>query len=304
MKGASNTGKRYLLVTADTDRILRRLEKEGPHPRQDFLELARVLDAEILSFSHLEREPGAGVRCIRRLLGPAAALAYLGFRKRGRFYFTTAENTGMALALLLKLRGPATHVMIGHRVSAPKKLPFLKLLGIFRRIDAMICYSHGQADFARDRLRVPPHRLHRIDFQVDERFFTPGAAAPPDGPVASVGRELRDYPTLFEAVQGLDIPFTVVASSPWSRRRDQTRNRPIPGNVELRSGLSYEELRELYRRAPFVVVPLQDVDSPAGVTSILEAQATGRPVIVSASPGIHGGPAPLCGRGGAGRERT
>ncbi len=285
MKTSNAQGKRYLLVTADTDRIVERLEQEGPHPRQDFLELARVLNAEILSFSHLEREGGVLLGWIRRFMGPATALAFLGFRKKGSFYFTTAENTGMMLAFLLKFRKPVTHVMIGHRISAPKKVPILKLLRIFRRIDAMICYSRSQAAFARDRLNVPSHKLHRIDFQVDERFFTPGTGSPEAG-VVSVGRELRDYPTLFQAVEGLEDSFTVVASSPWSRRRDQTRNRTIPKNVELRSGLSYVDLRELYRRAPFVVVPLQDVDSPAGVTSILEAQAAGRPVIVSGSPGI------------------
>jgi len=285
-RGPSSGGGRYLLVTADTDRIVERLEREGTHPRQDFAELARVLDARILSFSDLDREASPLLRLVRRALGPAAALALHGYRKKGSFYFTTAESAGMALALLLKLRRGVTHVMIGHRISAPKKLPFLRLLRIFERIDAMVCYSRSQAGFARDRLGVPAHKLHRIDFQVDERFFTPGPPGPRTGGVLSVGRELRDYPTLFRAVEGLDLPCTVVASSPWSRRRDQTRNRPLPANVTLRSGLSYEALRELYREARFVVVPLQDVDSPAGVTSILEAQATGRPVIVSRSPGI------------------
>jgi len=120
---------------------------------------------------------------------------------------------------------------------------------------------------------------------VDEKFFTPGAPCKSAG-ILSVGRELRDYPTLFKAVEGLNIPVTVVASSPWSRRKDQTRNRPVPENVTLRTGLTYLELRDMYRHAALVVAPLMDVDSPAGVTSILEAQAVARPVIVSHSPGI------------------
>jgi glycosyltransferase involved in cell wall biosynthesis len=104
--------------------------------------------------------------------------------------------------------------------------------------------------------------------------------------VVSVGRELRDYLTLFQAVEGTGIPVTVVASSPWSKREDQMRKRAIPGNVVLRKGLSSVELRELYRGAAVVAVPLMNVDWPAGVTSLFEAQACGRPVVVSASEGI------------------
>ena len=121
---------------------------------------------------------------------------------------------------------------------------------------------------------------------MDERFFTPAETPGPGCGVVSVGRELRDYPTLFQALDGTDISVSVVASSPWSKREDQTSGRVMPGNVTLRKGLSSEALRELYRQAAVVVVPLQNVDWPAGVTSLFEAQACGRPVVISASEGI------------------
>ena len=283
---SADSRTRWLLVTTDTSAVLARLAKEAASPRQDFIELSKALDARVLSYSDLPNEGGL-TRLLRRTLGDAAALAWAGFRRGGSFYFTTAENTGMALAFLLRLRRrPTVHVMIGHRISAGKKRFFWKYLRLFDRISAMICYSRAQADFAHTALGVPMHKLHRIDFQVDSAFYTPGNARDRDRGLLSVGRELRDYPVLFDAVQGTDTQVTVVASSPWSRRGDQTRNRAIPDNVTLRKGLSSEELREAYRSAVLVVVPLQNVDSPAGVTSILEAQACGRPVIVSDSPGI------------------
>lgn len=278
---------RFLLVTADVDAILRRLAAESESPRQDFQELAKALNARVVSFSDLNRSSNLMCRLIRSTMGDAAALGYLGFRLNGTFYFTTAENTGMALAFLLKLRCfPITHVMIGHRISAGKKRWFWKGLRLFNRISAMICYSRTQAEFAEHKLGVAPHRLHRIHFQVDERFYMPGAGAGGSG-VLSVGRELRDYHTLFAAVEGTEIQVTVVASSPWSRREDQTANRRIPSNVTLRKGLTSSELRDAYRCAAVVVIPLQNVDSPAGITSMLEAQAVGKPVIISESPGIR-----------------
>jgi glycosyltransferase involved in cell wall biosynthesis len=294
MAGGSGEGRhvnemdrgRYLLVTADVDAVRQRLAGESASPRQDFVELARGLEARILSFADVDRSRDPLCRLIGKTLGKAAALAWLGFRLNGGFYFTTAENTGMVLALMLKARRPPPiHVMIGHRISAGKKRWLWKGLRLFDRISAMICYSGTQVAFATCELGIAPKRLHRIHFQVDERFFTPSAGA--GAGVVSVGRELRDYPTLFEAVDGTGIPTTVVASSPWSRREDQTANRRVPANVTLRRGLSSEELREVYRSAAVVVVPLQDVDSPAGVTSMLEAQAVGKPVIISESPGIR-----------------
>jgi len=280
--------ERYLLVTAGVDDILKRLAGETASPRQDFQEVATELGARILSYSDVDRSTDPVCRWIGKTAGKAVALAWLGYRRNGAFYFTTAENAGMALALLLKLRRtPPVHVMIGHRVSAGKKRWLWKGLRLFDRISAMICYSATQADFAERELGVPPHRLHRLQFQVDERFFKPGHGTTSGGGVVSVGRELRDYPTLFAAVDGTAIPTTVVVSSPWSRRKDQTANRRIPPNVVLLKGLTSEELRDAYRAATVAVVPLQNVDSPAGVTSMLEAQAVGKAVIVSDTPGIR-----------------
>src|SRR4029077_18856004 len=46
-----------------------------------------------------------------------------------------------------------------------------------------------------------------------------------------------------------------------------------------------EELRDLYARSRFVVVPLCPSDTDNGVTVILEAMAMGRPVICSRTEG-------------------
>jgi len=279
--------KRFVLVTSDVEAMLSRLRRENESPRQDFIELARALDAELLSFSDTARG-SMGTRWLAKVAGPAVALAWLAFRKRGSFYFVMAEDTAIPLALLLKFRRGVTLTFIGHRITTPSKSRLLRLFRLFHQVGMMFCYSRQQERFATEWLGVPAEKVRRIAFQVDEKFFTP-ASPPGPGPgrgVVSVGRELRDYPTLFRALEDTDVPVTVVASSPWSRRADQTAARQVPANVTLRKGLSSAELRELYRHAAVVVVPLQNVDWPAGVTSLLEAQACSRPVVISASEGI------------------
>jgi glycosyltransferase involved in cell wall biosynthesis len=276
----------FVVVTADVAAVRQRLDREAASPRQDFIELARALNATILSFSDVARG-SAFTRWLGRWGGPALALAWLAFRGRGTFYFVTAENTAIPLAFLLKFRRGASLAFIGHRITTPAKSRLLRGLRLFRQVRRMFCYSRQQEQFAQAVLAVPPEKVQRVAFQVDEQFFTPAEVEGPGVGVVSVGRELRDYPTLFQAMAATQVPVTVVASSPWSRREDQTAGRAIPANVTLRKGLSSVELRELYRQAAVVVVPLQNVDWPAGVTSLFEAQACGRPVVISASEGIQ-----------------
>jgi glycosyltransferase involved in cell wall biosynthesis len=277
--------KRFVLVTADVDAVLKRLRDETESPRQDFVELARALDAEILSFSDVARGSWFA-RLLCKGAGRAVALAWLAFCRGGTFYFVTAENTALPLALLLKFRRGVTLAFIGHRITTLRKKLFVKFCRLLNQISVIMCYSRQQEQFARMRLGLPAEKVRLIAFQVDEKFFSPDERAGPTHGVVSVGRELRDYPTLFRALEGTGIPVTVVSSSPWSKREDQTRQRQIPENVTLRKGLSSAELRELYRGAAVVVVPLMNVDWPAGVTSLFEAQACRRPVVASASEGI------------------
>jgi acetyltransferase-like isoleucine patch superfamily enzyme/glycosyltransferase involved in cell wall biosynthesis len=282
--------QRLMLVPADVAH-LREEATVGGFPRQDFTELSAALGADLLSWSDVQQSDSRVVAMIRKFAGKTAALAYLGWQRGAGTYFTTAEDVGMVLALLLRLRrGGSVHVMIGHMLSSPKKVPVFRLLGLRRGIDAVISYTSRQTQFAEDELGFHASCTHRIHFHCDERFFLPpeilsGEPSERSGLVA-VGRELRDYPTLVEAMRGLHAELTIVGNSPWSRRKNQLAEVGLPDNVKLASGLSYEELRDLYGRSELAIVPLQNVNSPAGVTSIFEALSTCTPVVVSDTSGI------------------
>jgi glycosyltransferase involved in cell wall biosynthesis len=122
-----------------------------------------------------------------------------------------------------------------------------------------------------------------VRYQGDTEYWKP-RPVPEERLISSAGLEYRDYPTLFQAVDGLDVRVVVGASSHWSRRRNTAATVERPANVEV-SAFNYSALRDLYARAMVVVVPLEDVDFQAGVTTILEAMAMGKPVIVTHSRG-------------------
>ena len=255
------------------------------HPTMDYYALQAQLGADLADYATVEADTHPMVRAAM-MAGRDPALAAYGYL-RSRNYdvlFSNSESISIPLAALLKTMGrrrPA-HVLIGHRMSAGKKKPFFKLL--HPQMDAIFLYAEAQRDFSERELGIPSGKLHLISFHADTRFFHPMPDVPIEHRIASAGLELRDYPTLIEAVRGMDIDVKLAAASPWSKRRNETENRELPPNVSAR-GYGYRELRDLYASSRFIVVPLYETDFQAGVTTILEAMAMGKAVIASKTRG-------------------
>jgi glycosyltransferase involved in cell wall biosynthesis len=175
--------------------------------------------------------------------------------------------------------------MIAHILSVPKKVLLYRAFGLGSEIDRIIVYSSAQRSYIHEQLGFPLDDVHLVPFMVDTAFFDPDQVEVRPVPmICSAGLERRDYPTLIEAVRGLDVRVVIAAASPWSKRPDTTNSQDLPENVEVRR-FGFVDLRQLYADAAFVVVPLEDVDFQAGVTTILEAMSMGRAVICSRSRG-------------------
>ena len=250
----------------------------------DYYALQAELRGDIADYASMESDPSILVRAARRL-GRDPALAVHGFLRAARYdvVFSNGENIGIPLAALftMRRRRPA-HAVIGHRLSPAKKKLLMRAL--HGRMDAIFVYAETQHQYAKDILGIPESKLHLIPFHADSRFFAPQPEASVQDRISSAGLELRDYPTLVEAVRGLEIDVRLAAASPWSKRENETAGRSLPRNVSARA-YSYRELRDLYASSRFVVVPLYENDFQAGVTTILEAMAMGKAVIASRTAG-------------------
>ena len=266
---------------------------QGKRPRPDYLALADRLPADLLDYARIRAEGGWLTRLLDKLAGPNAALAWECFARRAKYplIFTDGEQIGIPLAVFFKFlgRGKAhtRHAMIVHILSVPPKMAFFDRLGIQSAIDCFLVYSTWQKNFIQDRWKVAPDRVVWIPFQADGQFFRPQTVSnqpAADRTICSAGLEFRDYPTLLEAVDGMDVQAVLAAASPWSKRDDTTQQRAIPANVTVRR-FSLFEMRELYARARFVVVPLFAVNFQAGVTTIMETMAMGKAVVVTRTPG-------------------
>lgn len=280
----------------------------GRQPRRDYVSLQQMLGADCLFPAGAASGPVG--RFLARRFGATAALVWAAFRRRRSYgvIYTDRELTGLPLALLLRLsparRRAVRHVTLAHNLTPAKKRLFFRL-GARKHIDTLIVHGSAQREFATTRLGLPAHRVRRLPYFVDSDFWRPAAsgatAAVPrpaaDGPNALIcapGTECRDHATLFAAVAGLPVIVRCTATNAEAVHRSRARVNAAdmgmeaggaPANVQVAPCQDYAELRDLYAASRFVVVPLQDVDFPAGITVILEAMAMGKAVVVTGNRG-------------------
>ena len=282
-------GRVLLTVSGTIDPSLAAAVADGRRPRPDYVEMAAAFDADLIDYAEAARSAGPVGRLVGRFAGDDALLALTCFRRRRRYraVFTDGEQVGMPYAMLCWLtRHRPRHVMIGHVLSPRKKALLHRLLRLQRRVDVVVVYASAQRRVAVDELGYRPEQVLLTPFMVDTAFWQDTGGPPAVGRpmICSVGLERRDYPTLMEAVGDLDVDVVVAAASPWSKRTSSTDGVEIPPNVEVRSFDQFE-LRDLYRRAAFVVVPLDETDFQAGITTILEAMSMARAVVCSRTAG-------------------
>jgi glycosyltransferase involved in cell wall biosynthesis len=297
---------------------LEQLAAAGERPRKDHVELARTLEADVIDSEYLARQARRLPRRLAASRRLAAAQVAEAFSRRGEFtnICATADKLGLPLALLLKLSLARTRlVLVSDWLSRREKSVFLQYLRVHSHLAAIISPSSVQLEIAAKRFGVPETRLHHLPTPVDERFWSPGDD-PVEDIMCSVGLEARDYPTLIQAVRGLDLEVHIALGTPWLSPSGLIRaganghhggvdfrllkgtyshdlvssflasisRDGLPSNVKL-VWPDLKGLRQLYSRARFVVIPLRDVEFAAGGTSLTEAMAMGKAVVLTRTRG-------------------
>lgn len=272
---------------------------EPPGPRAEFQAFLARFGGELLSLSSPGGAGGRMAKLLRRCGWPRMGLAALVLGRARGFdaILASGEDIGIPLALMsIARRCPVPiHMMFhGHHLESRK----LRLLApLLRRLRHVHFHCLSEALRARTQavLGIPDGRCHATGYGVDTRYFA-GVPFADDGPIASAGAANRDYTTLAEAARELPVDLRIAADSTWVPAAIAGGASHWPANVEIRSYGDYAGLRELYRRARFVVVPLHPARHACGYAVIAEAMAMGRAVVATRTdvppdfllPGITG----------------
>jgi glycosyltransferase involved in cell wall biosynthesis len=199
----------------------------------------------------------------------------------------------LSLAMLMQqplatVRKP--HIAMMYQFEKPNiRVP----LGVFKRnLHAVVTWSSVQRRALIERIGFPRERAYLIRHYVDQVFYSPREIE--EDMICAVGAEMRDYATLLEAIRRTGIRCHIATDHvriPGRFRLINDRRVPISNigarvDTQVTEGrMSLTELRNLYARSRFVVVPLLPSDTDNGVTVILEAMAMGKTVICSQTRG-------------------
>ncbi|PPD21297.1 MAG: hypothetical protein CTY24_08025 [Methylobacter sp.] len=253
------------------------------------------VDTEILPF---EKFPGANSYWrLQRLL----KLDQLGMRGldqqlralvQGHYdlIYSACQNHSFLLARLRAwgiLRTPVIAVI--HHPIVPGSVEKV----FFTGHDRLICLSESvRQGLLTDYAFLDPGKVIKLDWGVDEAFYgdyrEAGADITDTVPViVSAGKSNRDHDVLVNAANGLNCQVRIYCSED-----SRPKANPLPSNVVLTTGAkranpaTYRELVEVYKQAFAVAIPINKTNALAGLTSLMDALAVGRPVIMTRNPYI------------------
>ncbi len=277
-------------------------------PRHFLRRLAQELNGSIQQPDHPDGPSTATVidRLAATVFGEPAQWALARRVRRelteGDAVYTAGSAAGMPLALLCSVFGPrrVRFAISVTDVQRPRTQVMGWLLVLLRARWVMIVPHDEMARTAARGFGRFAEGVMAINGLTDFEFFRPadtaesGAGDRPTTLIASCGTEARDYELLARATASLDdtvaaedgVAVKVCFASPnLTAKTRYTVPDPLPDHMEIRY-FSFVELRELYQQADVVVVPLLPNRYAAGLTTVLEALACGRPVVVARSPGV------------------
>ena len=132
--------KVVLSVSGDVPADIRAQIDAGERPLADYVAIADRLDAEIVDRPRVAAEANVLTKLFGKI-HPDIAMGYDLYRRRksADVIITDGEQVGYPLALLMNLGGRknTAHLMIGHRLTAGKKVAMAKAARLDRSIDEL-----------------------------------------------------------------------------------------------------------------------------------------------------------------------
>ena len=222
----------------------------------------------------------------------AGVLACRDELNRADAVFSTDDSVGIPVALLHHARLVGTPIVYA-AIGLPERLGRLRsgparraFLSAFRRLRTIVAYGAGEADALRAWLGPGGPEVRHVPFGVDTGYFRPDPSERPEVDVVSVGMDpRRDFGLLLELARRQPrSSFRIVAS-----RGHAGALAGAPENVHIELDVPFPVVRDRLRMGRVVVLPVQQNSYSGATTTLLQAMACGRPVVVSETAAIARG---------------
>ena len=213
---------------------------------------------------------------------------------RSDLILSTVDTVGIPLVFFKwpgLIRRPLVYVSIG----LPERIQTITAHGIqriyrnaFQHVDRFIAYGWEEALWIRRWMELPEDspKVVFMPFGVDSDYFSPRPENIQSVDVLTIGADpQRDYKTLFWiASRHPRVTFRVIASKDLAAGFTS-----VPGNVEILVDIPFPEIRDHLATARVVALPIHENTYSAGTTTLLQAMAMARPVVVSNTGAIRKG---------------
>lgn len=222
----------------------------------------------------------------------ATVLACRSRLRRADVIFSTVDTVGIPLSLLVhatRLRTPVVYAAIG----LPERLEQLRTgfarglyRNSFRQLHTLVAYGWGEVDALRAWLGDTGPPVAFVPFGVDTEYFRPDPLRPADADVVTVGADpRRDLALLLELARRLpDRSVRVVASADHARTLGEA-----PPNVSVELDVPFPVARDRLAGGRVVVLPVRENTYSGATTTLLQAMASGKPVVVTRTAAIARG---------------
>jgi glycosyltransferase involved in cell wall biosynthesis len=262
----------------------------GDRPRMAIAMLARELGAQMHAPADAPVSFADSLRA--RIAGPASLWAMAREIARtaapGDVIFAGSEAGGLQIGrACASLRDKPKVSMFVHNLDRPRGRLALKLFGTRRNTERLLACSELQTSFLRRYLGMDDSQVEFVWDHTDDAFFSPGPASPARKRplIVSVGLEQRDYRTLAAATADMDVDVKISGFSEDAKVLRRSFPDMLPANMS-RKFYAWRDLVQLYRDADVVVVSVHENKYAAGVQSLMEGMACGRPVVATATAGL------------------
>jgi glycosyltransferase involved in cell wall biosynthesis len=167
-----------------------------------------------------------------------------------------------------------TDIPSGYRLDAMRRA--------FAHTDRFFVYSRMERDLYSRIFDVPTDRFVFMRWGVAPPISIPDPRTIDRPYVAALGGEARDYATLCEAARRLPAVRFVMIVRPHS-----LTGLNVPGNVDVRVNLPWQEAWSLVWHAEAALIPLRSSRTPNGHVTVVGGMHIGKAQVITDSVGIQ-----------------